>query len=693
MGIGLYTGLSMPLGITQDNGLTLYRGIYAVENGSEVFSPSSTPFFPWDWENEFIITENSDGSFSTTYDPVNDRPNLAVNVRAYVDSINGNDGTASLNSTSNPYKSFAGARTAGANWFVANGGWYDQSTGFAAGVAFTADTIIESWDGNIVYINRAKETPTWAQESAPNDSVYKATGVTGTNNILDLTYGRNGTNAAIEYLVDNTTFTPIRYTSVASVAACQAAAGSYYDDGADTYVHTWDGRAPDANVKILSTDNVTNLTANAITLWVSMCEFWGNNPVAWNAASANTSRFVGVDSGFRFAGGTDDCLDIDDISNNRLVRCMATDALNADGFNYHRDVAGVDMFTLELDCYAARNGASGGSNNNGFTTHDRIAGHIRLNCISRENGGPNFADTAGSNVINLGCTSFDSAGGVGSNIGFQSGTFSTVYPAVVYLKNCTSTGDTASRSKSTGGQLLDLGGGVYQNGDSSGTIVLDGRNEYLKTMATVAPDAIVGWWETSSSQFVDIISNGVDDFFDLGPNKLNLADGGTRAPYEASNAVANGNSAAVFPSTLNSIYYLASKSATVKELVIVCAYKDGLDTTFDDFNVFMANSTGVKSIRGDSGLDTLDDDGVNSAATTVSKNGAAATATMLPTGYALFRFTCASGQTDTFRFFGDSSAANRGFQGPISAAFVSNRDLTSDEWTQISNAMYGEFGI
>ena len=64
----------------------------------------------------------------------------------------------------------------------------------------------------------------WTQQTTPNTDVYLCTtAISSVRAILDTTYAYAG-----EYLKDGTTPLPKPYTSVASVAACQAQAGSYF---------------------------------------------------------------------------------------------------------------------------------------------------------------------------------------------------------------------------------------------------------------------------------------------------------------------------------------------------------------------------------------------------------------------------------------------------------------------------------
>ena len=431
-------------------------------------SPSTytlPPYFRSLWTPSFTILK-SGTIYSSNYNPDADKPTPTRTY--YVDPVAGNDTTGD-GTSGNPYKTLNKAHTEGGTnvtRILAKGGWYDQTNGFAAGWAPTASRIIESSDGNIVYINRAITSPSFTLHSG---NVYRMTGVTGIATILDLT---RKVSTSQETLVDGVTGVPIPFSVQTSIANVQANPYSFYDDGVDIYAHFASGAAPNlTNVKVLSADNVTALTTgmDGDTLWLSMCEFWGKQAIKWDSSSSGQNcRLIAQDTAARYA--ILDNWDIDDIT-TRLIRCYATDSREVDGFNYHRNVAYAWNTThLEVDCYGARNGYNGvGSNDNNFTTHDRVY-FIRLNCKGRNAKGPNFADTAGSFGVNLGCQSFDSDGS--PEEGFSVGTSSASYEGVVWYEDCSDTGSTRGFSRSTGAHMVLL---ANNTGTTNGTII-DGTN-------------------------------------------------------------------------------------------------------------------------------------------------------------------------------------------------------------------------
>lgn len=458
----------------------------------------------------FSITGSGVNGYSYGYNPDNDKP--TPDVTYYVDPVSGNDTTGN-GSTSTPYKSLNKAHTEGGTnitRIVAMGAVYNQSTGFAASWQPSYNRIIDSWDGNPVIITRAVDTSalTWVQQSAPNNDVYVLSGVTGIKGVVDLTYGQDGVNTHPDGLVykqksickrAGNDDVPLPHSIQTSVVNVQANAASFYDDGADTYVKTHDGREPDANVILLTDDDVTNLIANDVTVWARDVAFWGYRAFTWNCASTNTSFFVGdyCDFGFNSAAkgdGRADACDLDDL-NHRLTNCQFYNSTDGDGFNHHQDPAGSNSWGLVADCSAWGNGYLGAAiNDNGFTDHDPDGGSLWINLEAFNNYGPNFAVSTGTHTLLAGCKSEDSQGTSGANVGFDVGASSAGQPAVGYLKDCEDDGSTVSFRVTAATHMFSLGN-LVGNGTTTGTIkdgtdpsVIDGV--YVPAV-TVAP-AITG---------------------------------------------------------------------------------------------------------------------------------------------------------------------------------------------------------
>jgi len=187
-------------------------GLISNDNGDSI---PGTKFVPvpfwlnniWDYRSEFELYEQLDGTFIDTFDPNAARPVISTSLRAWVDPVSGNDGTAALNNINLPYKSLSAAYTAGARWFVAKGGNYNRATGFATSFNPNSDIILDSWDGGMVLINKAYDAPIWTLETG---STYSTTTASGLTMVVDRDYVKDGiVNASgAQYMVDGTTLTP-----------------------------------------------------------------------------------------------------------------------------------------------------------------------------------------------------------------------------------------------------------------------------------------------------------------------------------------------------------------------------------------------------------------------------------------------------------------------------------------------------
>lgn len=181
------------------------------------------------------------------------------------------------------------------------------------------------------------------------------------------------------------------YNKLASIAAVEAQLGSWFNDGAITYVHPFDDRdlTNTANTPKLivghSTNNGRYPDAAGRTVYLEGLDFVGGN--TFNALTLNTgSKLVTVRCGFH--GSVGQGLAITAPLEVYSYRSACYDN-NADGFNYHANPANGLAATeaaspkwMEIECVAAGNGTTGSANtsDNASTPHERAAG-IQLNCV------------------------------------------------------------------------------------------------------------------------------------------------------------------------------------------------------------------------------------------------------------------------------------------------------------------------
>lgn len=370
-----------------------------------------------------------------------------------------NPGTQAL-----PYRTLAKAYTDGAVVVNIGAGVWDRVDGFAANFNPVRSMALVSVDGpGAAILTRHPPNLVWTQQASPNGAVYSTTR-SAAKSILDLTaVGRAG-----EFCKDGTRAVPIPLTAVASVAACQALAGSYFISGSSVYVHTWDNRAPDSNVLVLITENIMAPTA-AVNIWIDGIEGWGDSFARHSPTTNNTNFFAWRDSAARFCSSSANLLNVNNIAYCYSIRCSVSDHLATyDGFNYHSDGAGLITRTnaLEVDCTSRRVGANdAGKNDNASTGHDNV-NIIRINGVYGDNWGPSIADVLGAYSVNLGCTAYGNklqtiGDTTGQNAGFQVGTVSTIdgVTSKMWVSNVTAgSGNRYSLAQVAGGELYNLGG-------------------------------------------------------------------------------------------------------------------------------------------------------------------------------------------------------------------------------------------
>jgi len=419
------------------------------------------------WSPSFNVYEQG-RVYSTDFDITTLKPTGTVKWVAKT----GNDTTGD-GSEGNPYRTVTKAYAEAADIINIKAGIYDRGD-MTAALNPTRSLAIVSADGaGKAILSRIQAgTLSWTQQGSPNTDVYLTTGISSVRAILDLTYTRSG-----EFLMDGVTGLPNPYTSVASIAACQALAGSYYLTGSNLYVHTHDNRAPDANVKVLRVEaNLQPATAN-VTIYYEGMEMWGDDGVRYIVTGASTtSTLCGINTASRFGGvASANAWRANGINFSYAVNCECTDYLgNGDGFNYHGDSGnGVSVNFLEVNCRAKRIGISTQTNNNCTTAHEDCNG-IRLNGRYELSWGPISADvkavgSSGAITLNLGGTYGDSylTSGSGQDAAIQAGELG----ATVYAKNVTSFGANFALYGSTSGIVYDWGGNIDNTTLGNGGIV------------------------------------------------------------------------------------------------------------------------------------------------------------------------------------------------------------------------------
>jgi hypothetical protein len=226
---------------------------------------------------------------------------------------------------------------------------------------------------------------------------------------------------------------PLNWVSTA--ALCQSTANSWFTDGTNVWVHTFDNRQPDAN--LLVAIEVANVWFNISNgeLYIKGFDFYSGHPGGSTGAykggvfiQGNTSS-IAVFNDCCFVGGMGrnitnygvECvangLAIQDVGKSYSFNCKAGYTYR-DGFNYHYNDSGVPdkrvYLAFEYNCmgynvgrYAY--GAAGGINN--ITTCHNGACALRVGCYGHYAQGPLCADVDDCYSVLYDCSYRDSLNG------------------------------------------------------------------------------------------------------------------------------------------------------------------------------------------------------------------------------------------------------------------------------------------
>lgn len=273
-----------------------------------------------------------------------------------------------------------------------------------------------------------------------------------------------------------------RLTKVASVAAVAATAGTWYNDGTNTYVRAHDDRSLVGDAKMLclvggGNNGRPNLTTNNLTLYVQGVDFIGGQGFLDNKLSTVTGQVIALNNcSFQCAGAAQ--YGGMQIKANSLVYLYRCGAYNngSDGFNYHSQEAdatttGTSPRFVEIECLGYGNGEWGSANttDNATTCHDECRG-LRLNGIYPDSSDRPLHDIDKSKSWNLGCfigPARDSAmpsvvAGIGSSAGLNA----------IWLDGCTiRSGSNAKVRAETGSTIYYANMGVLANESGAGGTV------------------------------------------------------------------------------------------------------------------------------------------------------------------------------------------------------------------------------
>lgn len=261
-------------------------------------------------------------------------------------------------------------------------------------------------------------------------------------------------------------------TLVASSAQCASTPQSYYKDGNTLYVHTADGRKPDANlcivtgVRTLIVDSSV-LTANRQFYLENIVHIGGTNLSSGLAGIKLTYTAKNCEYSF---GKQFNMTDVNGLSSTGSVfsyldSCIAERA-DLDGFNYHRSSGNmVNPQGIEYNCIGRYNGIGKGTNiNNGSTVHEENT-IIRIGGMYYGNEGRNVHDITDSKSWNIGCFASDS---VASTSAAKSD-FAVSNNAKMWLYKCTAYGSSDNNLQQENSATLYVRDSYYDRSAGSVT--------------------------------------------------------------------------------------------------------------------------------------------------------------------------------------------------------------------------------
>jgi hypothetical protein len=237
---------------------------------------------------------------------------------------------------------------------------------------------------------------------------------------------------------------------VATQALCEAEARTWATNGTNVWVHTFDGRSPDANVAVMI-DQVNGYMAHDKKVFCRGIEFEGGSFGFSFLTTALTAAAGIVCTNCKFTYARVNGWSALGIKNVILHKCQAFGNL-ADGLNYHKGSNNISPYAVEIDCTSYANGdpTDTADNDNGSTTHGdcRI---LRVGTVVDGTHGPGIVDIDQAQSWNIGCFAGASAA---SNVPSQNTGFQALGTASMWLDGCVSAGSANRASIGSTAQMF-----------------------------------------------------------------------------------------------------------------------------------------------------------------------------------------------------------------------------------------------
>jgi len=339
--------------------------------------------------NAISIYKSGDGVITTSIDAANFAYTGGV---TYYVSTTGSDSNDGLTSATPLAKISTARAKADVGTIIVAAGFYTDINGFNQVTNQNKNISIKAATGANVIISNMR-----------NLTYTKTAGYTNVYEVSRTSVAGVWDSEVLDAIGDYTKLTP-----VASIALCDATAGTYYYATPMLYIHTPNSRAADAEIKVsLDINNFYNL-GNYTTYFENIKLYGGKKGCAYVAAGTSTDNpmFVAKNCEFKYSAAGNGGLILEG-ADGIFENCIASRNYQ-DGFNYHLNATRICQ-VIEIGCTGRCNGIGRGENSdNGSTIHEggKI---IRVNGTYHNNEGPNVHDiNSGTQSWNVGCESYDS---------------------------------------------------------------------------------------------------------------------------------------------------------------------------------------------------------------------------------------------------------------------------------------------
>jgi len=211
-------------------------------------------------------------------------------------------------------------------------------------------------------------------------------------------------------------------SNVSNLIDCESTLNSYYINGSDVYVNTFNSQKPDDNLLVCPYSTLFKLKLDNSRFIVENCDFYGgvnlqydgtchvdgdiNSTFIAKNCRASGGNLTIIDSASSNYQTTTNAFGIRDVGLVMFFECK-TGYVRRDGFNYHyyntsaTDV--LDCLVFEYKCVGHETGYNEGSTNNQFSTMHEGANILRVDCVGHDTGGACIVDMGGSRSVLVDC--------------------------------------------------------------------------------------------------------------------------------------------------------------------------------------------------------------------------------------------------------------------------------------------------